>query len=395
MIIEKKSKNLVFLVSPLRAGSVLLQSYLDNHSEIMMVPNVFFFFNFIESEFDLNKSFKKNLDNFCNYKKHEPLFDSRKSYILGRGLGENKTDTIKVNLEKFKFEARKFMKNIEFNFYTFYHAIHFSFVKNIYEKNEPHRSKIVFHHIHNLDILPLAKSYFPESKVITMVRDPFKSFESAVRFNLLRGIPKYTKPYNWTLERYLEGWISISNNSFKNSWKIIKLESLRESPNEVLSGLMTWLGVNLDENLSISTMGGKLWWGDVFSQNAISGQTEIEPSKITGKISKNEIKIFETIGLSFIEKKNSKLNIFLSLIPHKNDIKEILSNLKIVFNLSPNKILLEEIDWDGFSPDLSKKRAIFDIILLPYRLLERYILYENASKKINKPFLIKSYYSER
>ena len=393
MKIDKNSKNVVFLISPLRAGSVLLQSYLDNHCEIMMVPNVFFFFNFIESEFIKTDSLKKNLNKFCDFEKHQALFDSQICYILGRGLGKNYQDSIKINIEKFKNDVINFMKNTEFNFYNFYNAIHHSFHGNIYQKNENYNAKIIFHHIHNLDILPIAKKYFPNSKVITMVREPIKSFESAIRFNLLRSNPKYTNPYNWTLDRYLNGWASISNNSNNKNWKIIKLEKLRSNPKETLTELINWIDLNYDNHLIESTLGGKLWWGDIFSSKPVNGKTLSEPSKITGKVSKNELKILKSVGLIKFKTKTSKINIFLSLIPQKNDLREIYSNFKIMFNLSPSKILIEDIDWDGFKTDKSKKRALFDILIFPYKLIQRFFIWLNAYDKIN-PFAINLFYKD-
>lgn len=121
---DKKDISLAVLFTEGRSGSVLLQSLLDNHTEVISTLIPFSFFSNFDSS--IFSSFKEDyiIDATFNYIKIHSLYDS---YIY---LGVDKNKSIDFYLEK----SKKILKDIIFNLdfidkKKFFLALVFSFAK--------------------------------------------------------------------------------------------------------------------------------------------------------------------------------------------------------------------------------------------------------------------------
>ncbi len=94
---------LVQIVVTSRSGSYLFQSYFDDHQQILQMPYLFKFYDFVAEYPDLlSMDVQSIVEAFVTYEAHQPLFNTQKSVITGGGLGEDKNVFIKVNLQSFK-----------------------------------------------------------------------------------------------------------------------------------------------------------------------------------------------------------------------------------------------------------------------------------------------------
>ena len=138
--IENERIQVCFLFAVGRSGSVLLQSFIDNHSEVLMLPQILDYY-----------SFNERLSQCKNYIELINLFISdiyMKNRAFSHNLGENRDEvfdkqeqvfaqTILKTLEKLKTVNRK----------SFLLAIHYSYavIKNI----DLSKIKAIVIHQHN------------------------------------------------------------------------------------------------------------------------------------------------------------------------------------------------------------------------------------------------------
>jgi hypothetical protein len=258
------------LVTTGRTGTDFLQSLLDSHTEVLTFNGQLYFHDFWRKSKCANLRnvrIEDLLDEFIGI--HLEKFKSRYDHLERKDcLGINGDESVDIDLNIFKYEASKLLINRKITsrnvMLAIYGAYAISLGQNLKTK------KIIFHHIHHVHRIPQFLADFPDSKIISMTRDP--------RANFVSGITHWRK-YNENTDNashlffYIKRIIidAYALEKFDNKEISIKIEDLGKKC--VLEALCKWMGIQFEKTLNFSTWGGLRWRGDRVSdkQNSEPG----------------------------------------------------------------------------------------------------------------------------
>ena len=114
---------LIASLTNLGAGGKFLHSLLDNHPDIVTIPNS------IQQFCDVKNSKKKSKEETINrLKNFKEFFHSKHNVARGRSnLGENKNSFIKINKKLFFFHLDNFLKKNKWSLGNYILSIYFSY----------------------------------------------------------------------------------------------------------------------------------------------------------------------------------------------------------------------------------------------------------------------------
>ncbi len=265
----------VFLFAIGRSGSVLLQSFIDDHPEVLMIPQIIDYYSYNEELAKCNNFVE--LINFFMSKMYA------KNSFFSNGLGENIDETFDKKEQLF---AQTLLKTIEklkvVDRKTFILATHYAYA--IVKNKDLNKIKTIIIHQHhtrpfiffvvmnpsnfnqlfknlflNKSIMDLITSDFPDSKLIATVRNPYDLYLSYLSFE-----KKHNKPimfehfYN---KLYVTLFCYFDTCASKNI-KYFKFEDLHKNTFSEMKSLSEFIGITFNEILLKSTIDGKLWWGN-------------------------------------------------------------------------------------------------------------------------------------
>ena len=259
-----------------RAGTGLLHSLVDNHSEISTLPSIYFSEFFDHSTWDkiIAGGWNEMANRFISM--YPVLFDARAPdpirsiggrYIANLGqkegmtnVGENRDEFISVNKYHFREELTSLMAYYDhLNALNFFKLVHLAYEKTL---NNSEKKATIFYHIHNPGVyaqLNFTRSA-PETKLLMMVREPLQSCESWAREKFIEN--KHENIVNQITTMLF----AIDNIIFQNKSSVgVRLEDLKNYPKETISKLCDWMGIQEEESLYKMTAQGKKWWGDMSS----------------------------------------------------------------------------------------------------------------------------------
>jgi hypothetical protein len=252
------------LVTTGRTGSDFLQSLFDSHPEIFVFNGQFYFHDFWTSansvNYGGNLEIEDILDEFIGL--HIKSLKSCYDVVERKGeLGENRDASIDIDIKIFRRHIKGLLAQRKITSKTFITAIYVAYAlclnQNIKNK------RLFFHHQHRISRLNPFLADFPNSKVITMTRDPRANYVSGVehwrRYEEKTDNPSYPL---YILQRAIDEQKNLLVYN-PNNVRMLKLESLGNE--NTLRALCTWLGVSYDSCLTYSTWAGLRWWGDRLS----------------------------------------------------------------------------------------------------------------------------------
>ncbi len=255
-MIPKRFKNIrvLAILEGCGSGSKLLQNYLDNHNELLMMPgyNLMYFY---PHWFELNKtnlSLTDLIDNLI--KKHPALFN-----------GDNNT---KIDKKEFKKRLIEFLSFEELSSKNFLIAIHLAYSKCL--SQNINKKEILVYHLHINSYLKFLEKDFKNIFVIYMIRSIDKNLARRVKYGL--DEPN-NKKYNFTdarlvnLKSYLEIIYLFASfiffNNFKNKKNIflVSHESLLDDKlrKRMFKKICSFLKINFSKKLNKATVNGKNW----------------------------------------------------------------------------------------------------------------------------------------
>jgi len=363
---DLQEPQMVTLFGSGRAGTKFLQSYLDDHENILMIPGyplmyLYPHFNDWCKKFSEELSWDLIIDLFCE--KHASVLDSRK--VLGLSglerLGPGQNEHIEINEQMFRDFLKTMLDGLPICRRTFLLAVHYAY--GLCKQWDLASKNILFYHIHAPQSLPELVNDFPNLKLIYMVRDPRASIHSGVRAVDISDQAKLNPTDSmrlmgrnfWILCRHqFDARHRLSSYLDQTQAAIVKLESF-ENVDHTMEHLADWLGIDCTQNILKSTFDGKLWWGDYGSTTAANGfNANVLSGKWKKSITKFDLFVIEGIEFDFFER--YKYN----RLAYKHDT--FMNRLILIFAiLFPSKIEWERVGF-CFNPrvHLSFIRAASD-----------------------------------
>jgi hypothetical protein len=265
-----------------RSGSLFLQSLLDSHPNVITLPG------------DLMNNYAAFWNKFRHLpasafiekfiETHPELFGIAPpdSYLALNGfttLGSNKDQASGVDQNIFSNALKSAMgKSVSpVPRKLFFQSVYVAYATALGQQLDTSRPPIIVHGIHgaiDARINPLVED-FPETRFITMVREPVRSVNSHVFKYARSNHPKGCCVANMDLLfGVLIGGMVLGPSSDQS--RAIRLEDLHGDKHNVLEKLCKWIGIPWHDNLMKSTFDGKQWWNDKWSQEHGKGTMNLK-----------------------------------------------------------------------------------------------------------------------
>lgn len=278
-----------------RNGSMFLHALLDGHPEILHIPHIFKFYDYLASFQDFSKLDGVSLARaFVDAPSHAPIFDSDTSVLLRGRLGPSLDTRILIDKEFFVSAMAAVLPGAGHNARSILCAILLAHGYCTAKSIDSVRH--LFVHIHHGDWLwPEAVEercnlrnealgggldWLAPDRLIITVRNPADQIRTYEKF-ILKAVDTTTSYSEW-MERYLrllvQDWlrIELARASGLNT-KVLRLEDLRTDLSKELRNLTAWMKVNyLSDTIMVPTAFGQPWWGDIYSTPSL----EIKPPEL-------------------------------------------------------------------------------------------------------------------
>ena len=294
--IVNKPKRIFALFQTGRAGTGLLHSLIDGHSEVSTLPSIYFseYFDPTIWEKITAGGWEEMAMRFIEI--FPVLFDARNpSPVLSVGgkllsnigqseglcsLGDESNEVLTLDKNRFYVELKKLISSREnLNALNFFELVQDAYDKTIYKNS---KSDTIFYHIHNPS--NCAQLNFTRSasnlNCILMVREPVQSCESWVKLSLEAG------NYEVLLHPVITMLFEIDNPIFNKNCSVgIRLEDLKNFPKKTLRELCKWMGIKEEKSLYEMTCQGKKWWGNQVEASVImEGVAPFDKSSISREV---------------------------------------------------------------------------------------------------------------
>lgn len=263
------------------SGTYLLQSILDNHPHILMmpIPQFIYYYDFYDNNRGISgdELLSRMVDQWgvlfdAKHKRHpddEPTLGEL--HGLDR-MGPNKDQELRVDKDKFVSLMQEFLaENKNPGRKYFFQACHVAYAEALGRTLETPEPWIVYqlHWPHPVRTSKVIED-FPDARFIHMIRHPAKSLASF--FNGLylgRGFDSNGYAAR-CIDVILRGAPPVLEENRKRT-RAIKLESLHTEAEPVMRRLTEWLDIPWDKTLLESTYNGLQWWSVPSRKGDLSG----------------------------------------------------------------------------------------------------------------------------
>ncbi len=256
-----------------RSGTGLLHSLIDNHPEVSTLPGIYLRGYFNAGVWNkisaggwqgLPKRFTEEFTVLFDARSPKPtpgLFKESSIY-LGKSegmanVGKNHDKALSLNHEDFCTEALRLLKRLDnINPEIFLRIVHMAYERVLKTRKN---KNIIFYHIHNPDDFAILNflRYIPDARLIMMVREPIRCFESWIRINFENN------DYKNIVQQMVTMLYAFDQIAFRTQDSVgIRLEDLKDRPELTLQALCNWLGIQESPTLYQMTAQGEKWWGD-------------------------------------------------------------------------------------------------------------------------------------
>lgn len=288
-----------------RSGSVFLQSLLDGHPDILMIPAYMStFYDFLRSCNCNNvQTYGELIAKFVN--EYEMIFDAKSSKAMNAGrnhnfhrMGENRDRCLGISMGKFLRALDEIMKG-ESNISSrlFFQAIHLAYAYALGRSfDDIDKPPIIVFQAHTPSpqyALNIVRD-FPDTLFIHIVRNPVNTFGSHVKHYLQRGVNDPNTFLGFLLPHLFYGGMPLIAEYQDRSFAI-KLEDVHTRPRETLGKLCEVIGIEWNDCLMQSTFDGLKWW-NVKGSEQVSGFNK----KIISKKHEDLFSLFDRFRLSVL-----------------------------------------------------------------------------------------------
>ncbi len=355
-----------------RPGTDFLHSLLDDHPEIISFDGWLHFHEFFYKSISIygtkNLFFKNKNDKFKNINlsnffyefawSHLHKFDSRYDNLELKGnLGPNKNDFNLLDIDEFVKTAVNLISDEDFSSRNAMLAIYGSIA--LLRGDDLTNKKVLLHNVHLPEHLDLLLDDFPDVKIIACTRDP-RVWATKIN-KTLDGINLSKYSINMSRALFKLGIDSSNPLSSRDlNVRVNSLERLHVKPLEVMTNICNWIGVKYSDSLLHSSWNGKIWNGDILSNDI---EVFFDPGRYTeSQIAwKRDMYITERIAIESIMKKE------ITMYKYTHDF-----NAKFWFFLVPFLILLPTKYEVRIFSQIFKSRNFHLLIYLVINILYRY-----------------------
>lgn len=255
---------LAVLVSGGRTGSDFFQSLLDGHDEILTLPGIFYFDEFLKK-----LEFEKINPGILFLKMYKKFFDSRlNSFERHDQLGINKDQFYLVNEDNFIKKFNEISKEKNISKFEILLNLHLAYS---YAKGEDiSKKKLIFLHIHHWHRLSSLKEL--NFSLFYTLREPLVNLSSAFKnWTSYNNSKSFSfKQLCYYYDRIRNG-IDYCQKYKKNNFYIIRLEDIHHKSELVLNNFCKLFNLEFQISLYSSTYHNKKWWGDSLSKKYLNG----------------------------------------------------------------------------------------------------------------------------
>ena len=249
-----------------RAGSKFFHSILDWHPQIMSFPRPLCFNTFWKNLGGNKGDLRYVVDSFI---KQNPRYFSGEIWErYGRSdranqLGAEKSETFYVDSELFRRKALEELGDKELTraavFLGVHRAYHLACGRDIQELFAIHYH---IHFIDGMEELGAILSDFPgHVRLIIPIRHPVQQIKSIVAWRNLQNTLNCGEIFHYQ-RQLIRGATHITRQFPQLDVRVLPFEKLQRCQREVMEDIARWLGVSWNDSLLVSTMQGKLWWGN-------------------------------------------------------------------------------------------------------------------------------------
>lgn len=248
-----------------RAGSKFFHSLLDNHPQIMCFPRTMRFNNFWASAHRKDNA-EYLVDLFIA--RHPRFFTGKiwaryAKYDKADQLGVKKNETFLIDINAFRQNALTELNNKNLSRTTLFIALHRAY--HITCGREVPENPLILYHIHRIDEIEELRACltdFPNNTyLIVSARHPIEEMNSIITWKNLHNDLNCGSIFHHQ-KQIIRGVTHITDNFPKLNIRVLPFEKTQRQQREVMETLVDWLGIRWHDNLMISTMHGKLWWGN-------------------------------------------------------------------------------------------------------------------------------------
>jgi len=194
-------------------------------------------------------------------------------------LGENADRFIDIDLLQFKANILSLLNSHPLNSRNFLIAVYIAYASCVGQNLES--KHLFFHHVHHISKLDRFLEDFPNSKVISMTRDPRAAYVSGVEhWRAYSPDNDHAEHALIMLRRTIIDAQALLDKPI--NFRTLRLEDLGKR--SILMEVCEWLGISYHSCMNNSTWGGLRWWGDRLSMSS----TKVHEHGYSKSITKND-----------------------------------------------------------------------------------------------------------
>ena len=268
------------MVTTGRVGSDFFQSLLDSHPEIFVFNGYLFFHEFWNNSPCINVGeVNPNdiIDAFIGH--HIEKLKSRYDLKERKNeLGPDRNKSIDIDINQFRTHLLNLTALRPVSSKNFLTGIYIAYAiclgQNVMKK------RLFFHHIHHIWKLDRYLQDFPESKILSMTRDPRATYVSGVEhWRRFDPVSDHAAHVFFVLNRTIQDAQPL--RQYSNNVMVLRLEDT--GSHRILTKVCEWLSVSYNQCMEKSTWGGMKWWGDKLSTR----EKKVEEDGFSPTITKN------------------------------------------------------------------------------------------------------------
>ena len=266
-----------------RAGTKILQSFLDGHAGILMVPAyplmyLYPHWDTWSETYGPDFSWERAIDLFCE--KHASVLDSRKVPGLSglERLGPEQDQHIEVDEGRFRAALAAMLDGLPVRRRTFLLAVHYAYA--IAKGWDLESKTVLLYHIHDPTFLKGLVEDFPDLEVWTMLRETKASLASVLRgdgivdgekLNPTDSMRNVGRNFRIGTKLHFDALDRMGTYVSRDQVRAMSHEGLHRDLEGLVTAVCRKLGLEFSPSLLQSTFDGKLWWGDVTNKTPVNG----------------------------------------------------------------------------------------------------------------------------